>query len=192
MDARQAEGLEPQIRRAPQGLDHWTGRATTECFSVQLPRAYWIRPEGRAAARGFHATRSPERVPFLRSVFRAVYGCSGGCDAFLCAAIASLTTSPKTPEKFVFFKIVWSYLSLPICMHLYICQYIYIYIYIYTFYIFPNCVVKKGYIRDDWHSFGRGKMKGLRRKNNIPKKQRMQIGKKANFFESQNRWKKWG
>jgi len=44
----------------------------------------------------------------------------------------------------------------------------------------PSCVVKERHV---WHSFGRGKMRGLRRKNNNPKKQRMQIEKKTNIFE---------
>jgi len=63
------------------------------------------RPLDRTrGSRGGNRCRAPTEVRNLRSAFRAVCGCLGGCDAFLCAAIASLTTPPKTLEKTCFFQ----------------------------------------------------------------------------------------
>ena len=62
---------------------------------------------GRAAARGSCRAPPEVQVPCLRSVFRAVCRCLGGCDAFLCAAKRRRLLDPpppNMPKKYVFLK----------------------------------------------------------------------------------------
>jgi len=61
------------------------------------------RRQGALAPQLVAARHQKPQVPFLRSVFRAVCRCSGGCNTLLYAAIASVTTPPQNAEKTRFF-----------------------------------------------------------------------------------------
>ena len=132
----------------PLGVAKTQERAVTERCSAQLRTPTGsdqrgARRQGALAPQLPRATRSPKfQLPFLGTVFRAVCGCLGGCDAFVCAAIAALTTPSKTPKKHIFFKIGGSsHKSTYQCVD-------------------PNCVVKEEYFRGVLHCFGRGKTRG--------------------------------